>query len=100
MSLSDLEIWRLHYARTLASWNERFQQHRDVFRERFGERFCRMWEFYLLDCQAIFRWGELVVFHIQLAQRNDIVPVTRDYLYKERVEAPRRIQDNEFDWTG
>ncbi|ERJ17928.1 sterol 24-C-methyltransferase protein [Salinisphaera shabanensis E1L3A] len=100
MSLSDLEIWRLHYARTLASWNERFQQHRDVFRERFGERFCRMWEFYLLGCQAIFRWGELVVFHIQLAQRNDIVPVTRDYLYKERVEAPRRIQDNEFDWTG
>ncbi|HET7315509.1 cyclopropane-fatty-acyl-phospholipid synthase family protein [Salinisphaera sp.] len=83
MSLTDLEVWRLHYARTLATWNERFQAQRDEFRERLGERFCRMWEFYLLGCEAIFRYGELVVFHIQLAHRNDIVPVTRDYLYRE-----------------
>lgn len=83
MSLSDLEVWRLHYARTLASWNERFQANRDEFRERLGERFCRMWEFYLLGCEAIFRYGELVVFHVQIAHQNNIVPVTRDYLYQE-----------------
>ena len=100
MSLSDLEIWRLHYARTLDCWNRRFQRHRDAFRERLGERFCRMWEFYLLGCQAIFRWGELVVFHIQLAHENDTVPVTRDYLYKDLTAAPRRIQENEFERTG
>lgn len=82
MSLADLEVWRLHYARTLAAWNERFQAQRDVFRERLGERFCRMWEFYLLGCEAIFRYGELVVYHVQLAHRNNVVPVTRDYLYK------------------
>ena len=83
MSLADVEVWRLHYARTLDCWNQRFQQHREAFRDRLGERFCRMWEFYLLGCQAIFRWGELVVFHLQLAQRNDVVPVTRDYLYPD-----------------
>ncbi|MES1937225.1 cyclopropane-fatty-acyl-phospholipid synthase family protein [Salinisphaera hydrothermalis] len=83
MCLSDLEVWRLHYARTLAAWNERFQAQRDVFRERLGERFCRMWEFYLLGCEAIFRYGDLVVYHVQLAHQNDIVPLTRDYLYRE-----------------
>src|SRR5699024_8908971 len=79
--LSDLEVWRLHYAETLKCWNDRFQRNRDEFRERMGEHFCRMWEFYLIGCQAGFRWGELVVLHMQLAHRNDAVPVTRDYLY-------------------
>ncbi|WP_423820518.1 cyclopropane-fatty-acyl-phospholipid synthase family protein [Salinisphaera sp. SPP-AMP-43] len=86
MDLSDLEVWRIHYARTLAAWNERFQQRRDVFRERLGERFCRMWEFYLLGCEAIFRYGDLVVYHVQLAHSNDVVPLTRDYLYDEHDE--------------
>ncbi|MGN8157419.1 class I SAM-dependent methyltransferase [Salinisphaera sp. RV14] len=88
MSLSDLEVWRLHYARTLAAWNARFQAERDVFRERLGERFCRMWEFYLLGCEAIFRYGQLVVYQVQLAHRNDAVPVTRDYLYADREPEP------------
>jgi cyclopropane-fatty-acyl-phospholipid synthase len=83
LMLSDLEVWRLHYARTLATWNERFQNRREVFRERLGERFCRMWEFYLLSCEAVFRYGELIVFHFQLAHRNDVVPLTRDYLYRD-----------------
>ena len=100
MSLSDLEVWRLHYARTLDCWNTRFQNHRDEFRARLGERFCRMWEFYLLGCQAVFHWGELVVFHVQLAKRNDTVPITRDYLYRDLSGEARRIKDNEFEWAG
>jgi len=81
--LSDLEVWRLHYAETLKHWNARFQRAREVFRERLGERFCRMWEFYLQGCEACFRWSDLVVFQFQLAQRNDQVPFTRDYLYND-----------------
>lgn len=88
--LSDLEIWRRHYAKTLAAWNERFQAAREEFAERLGEDFCRMWEFYLLGCQAIFRWGELVVFQFQLAQENDTVPLTRDYLYRPQEDAGKR----------
>lgn len=83
LALSDLEVWRLHYARTLREWNARFQKNREHFRERLGERFCRMWEFYLLGCQAIFTWGELVVFQMQLAHANNVVPLSRDYLYTE-----------------
>lgn len=82
LQLSDLEVWRQHYAKTLAAWNQRFQARRDLFKQRLGERFCRMWEFYLLSCEAVFRYGDLVVFHLQLAHGNDQVPTTRDYLYK------------------
>lgn len=86
--LSDLEIWRRHYAETLRLWNERFQASRDEFAERLGERFCRMWEFYLIGCRAIFQWGDLVVFQLQLATDNDVVPLTRDYLYRDDLETP------------
>lgn len=82
LAFSDVEVWRLHYARTLREWNARFQKEREHFRERLGESFCRMWEFYLIGCQAVFTWSELVVFQMQLAHANDAVPVSRDYLYK------------------
>lgn len=82
--LSDFEVWRLHYAYTLAEWNRRFQAARAHFAERFGERFCRMWEFYLLASEASFRWGGLCVFHLQMTRRLDRLPLTRDYLYAAR----------------
>ncbi len=45
-----------------------------------GERFCRMWEFYLAAGEAGFRYGGLMVFQIQLAKTVDAVPRTRDYI--------------------
>ena len=78
---SDIEVWRLHYARTLEEWNARFQLMRDQVRELKGERFCRLWEFYLCACQTAFEHDSLVVFQTQLAHRNDTVPLTRNYLY-------------------
>ncbi len=80
--LSDLEVWRRHYALTLRAWHERFQATRGEFRDRLGERFCRTWEFYLQACEALFTWGELVVFQCQMADANDSVPLARDYLYQ------------------
>jgi len=79
--LTDLEVWRLHYARTLAEWNRRFQADRARFAARMGERFCRMWEFYLQVSEANFRWGDLVVFHAQMERSLERLPLTRDYLY-------------------
>lgn len=79
--VSDIEVWRRHYASTLAAWNERFQKMRDEVKASQGERFCRLWEFYLCACQTAFEYDSLVVFQVQLAHHNDTVPLTRDYLY-------------------
>ena len=43
------------YDRTLLAWNERFEQHWPEFAARYGERFRRMWRFWLLGCAASFR---------------------------------------------
>ncbi|HEX2201197.1 MAG TPA: SAM-dependent methyltransferase, partial [Gammaproteobacteria bacterium] len=48
--------------------------------ERLGERFARMWEFYLASCEASFRFWDLVVFQVQMARQHGVVPTTRDYL--------------------
>ena len=57
-----------------------------------GERFCRMWEFYLAFSEAAFRHGNLMVFQMQLSKRRDAVPLTRDYIAEwERSELARMV---------
>jgi cyclopropane-fatty-acyl-phospholipid synthase len=44
-----------HYAPTLRSWRDRFMHHLpEVRRLGYGDRFIRMWEFYLACCEAQF----------------------------------------------
>lgn len=44
-----------HYARTLAAWRERFFENiHEVERLGYGERFIRMWEYYLSYCEGGF----------------------------------------------
>ncbi len=81
--VTDVEVLRLHYAETLREWDRRFQQHRHQIAALYDERFCRMWEFYLTACEAVFRHGNGMVFHLQLARRRDAVPLTRDYIVEE-----------------
>jgi cyclopropane-fatty-acyl-phospholipid synthase len=78
--VTDIEVWRLHYALTLRAWRERFEARLDDVRAMFDERFCRMWRFYLAASEAAFRYGGHEVFQIQLARRQDAVPRTRRYL--------------------
>ncbi len=80
LKVTDIEILRLHYADTLHHWNERFQKNRARAAEIYDEKFCRMWEFYLVGCEIAFRYLDQTVFQIQLAKRQDAVPLTRDYI--------------------
>jgi cyclopropane-fatty-acyl-phospholipid synthase len=58
---SDLRVTQLeditaHYAETLRRWRERFLQNLDRIRALgLGERFLRLWEFYLCYCEGAFR---------------------------------------------
>lgn len=93
--VTDIEIWRMHYAETCLAWGNRFAENRDKAAELLGERFCRMWEFYLLISEFSFRYGKHMVFQIQLAREVDATPLTRDYMGEtegeyERAEAGRR----------
>jgi cyclopropane-fatty-acyl-phospholipid synthase len=78
--ITDIEILRLHYAETLRAWRGRFEQNRDRICELYDERFCRMWEMYLVGAELAFRRDGHMVFQMQLAKAVDTVPLTRDYL--------------------
>jgi len=78
--VTDLEILRLHYAQTLAHWIQRFETNRDKIEAMYDEKFGRMWEFYLISAEMMFRTGSQLVFHLQLARKRDAVPIVRDYI--------------------
>jgi cyclopropane-fatty-acyl-phospholipid synthase len=78
--VTDIEILRLHYAETLAKWRQAFEKRRDEAARLFGEEFCRKWQFYFAGSESGFRYGNLIVFQIQLAKQIDVVPLTRTYI--------------------
>ena len=79
--ISDMEVLRMHYSHTLRHWKERFLSKKETVLEMFDERFFRMWEFYLASCEMVFKWGDQVVFQLQLTKDNRSTPTTRDYIY-------------------
>jgi cyclopropane-fatty-acyl-phospholipid synthase len=90
--VTDVEILRLHYAETLKSWRDRFARNRDRLSEIYDERFCRMWETYLVGSEVAFRRVGCMVFQLQLAKAIDAVPLTRDYMI-DWERAHRAISD-------
>jgi len=53
---------------------------RDKALELYDERFCRMWEFYLIGCEISFRRMGQMAFQIKIAKQQDAVALTRDYI--------------------
>ena len=80
---ADIEVWRLHYAKTLRHWHDRFMANIDKARALYDDRFCRMWRYYLVASELTFRLNRQVVFQLQLTKQQEAVPLKRDYLYQE-----------------
>src|ERR1043166_6858741 len=53
-----------NYDPTLLAWEENFRRAWPRFADRYGERFRRMWRFYLLSCAGAFRARSLQVYSI------------------------------------
>jgi cyclopropane-fatty-acyl-phospholipid synthase len=81
--VTDIEILRLHYAETLRHWRANFETSRSLIRDIYDERFCRMWEFYLVGSELSFRHDINMVFQIQMSSGIEAVPVTRDYMFDQ-----------------
>jgi cyclopropane-fatty-acyl-phospholipid synthase len=78
--VTDLEFLRLHYAKTLNHWCQRFEANRARIAAMYDDRFCCMWEFYLISAEMMFRTGSQLVFQMQLARKRDAIPIVRDYI--------------------
>ena len=88
--VTDCEFLRVHYAMTLNHWHQRFEKNRAAIAQMYDERFCRMWEFYLISCEMMFRTGAQEVFHMQLSRRRDSSPIRRDYMIDMQRDLKKR----------
>ncbi|KPK40611.1 MAG: cyclopropane-fatty-acyl-phospholipid synthase [Gammaproteobacteria bacterium SG8_47] len=82
-SILDVENLRLHYAKTLEHWLQRFEQQVDVVRQRYDEAFVRAWRLYLAGSIAAFEAGSLQLFQVVFTRtHNNMLPWSRAHLYQ------------------
>jgi cyclopropane-fatty-acyl-phospholipid synthase len=81
--VADIEILRLHYAKTIRNWIDRFAANRNKATEIYDERFCRMWEFYLAGSECSFLYAGMNNFQIQFGKSQHVLPLTRSYIEAE-----------------
>jgi cyclopropane-fatty-acyl-phospholipid synthase len=81
-SILDIENLRLHYARTLEHWLERYETVTGRVAEMFDDAFVRAWRLYLAGSIAAFAAGELQLYQVVFTrQGNNRIPWTRQHLY-------------------
>lgn len=74
MSVVDVENLRLHYARTLAHWTDRYVAAADYVRATYGDQFHRAWELYLAGSEAAFNTGWMQLFQVVFVPRESAPP--------------------------
>ena len=91
-SVLDVENLRMHYARTIEFWLQRYERHFDQVAERFGLAFARMWRLYLAGSIAGFRVGTLQLFQLVFAGRAcKSQPLTRAHFLQLQVNRIHRM---------
>ncbi|KEO91758.1 cyclopropane-fatty-acyl-phospholipid synthase [Erythrobacter longus] len=77
---TDIEILRIHYAKTIRQWYANCMAHRDAIIDMYDERFFKMWTFYLAGAATVFEYGGMCNFQIQYTRDRHALPLTRDYI--------------------
>ena len=84
--LEDVQNLGADYEKTLLAWERNFSRSWDRFKGRYGERFCRMWHYYLLSCAGAFRARDLQVFQFLFSKGGArYLPARTAWLYPERI---------------
>ncbi|MBB4066102.1 cyclopropane fatty acyl phospholipid synthase [Gellertiella hungarica] len=65
--VEDLHNFGADYDRTLMAWHENFEAAWPRFADRLGERFHRMWRYYLLSCAGAFRARSVQLWQVVLS---------------------------------
>lgn len=82
LSVIDVENIRLHYARTLQDWLDRYEQNIDQVHVMFDENFVRAWRLYLTGSIAGFVHGSVQLFQVFFTRsKNNEIPWTRADIY-------------------
>ena len=68
--IEDVHSFGVDYDRTLMAWSANFEQHWPEIAARYGERFRRMWHFWLMASAANFRARKTQLWQIVLSPKG------------------------------
>lgn len=68
--IEDFHSLGVNYDRTLMAWSENFERHWPEIAPRYGERFHRMWHFWLMASAANFRARKTQLWQIVLSPKG------------------------------
>jgi cyclopropane-fatty-acyl-phospholipid synthase len=60
------------YDKTLKAWHANFNAHWEQLKTQYSEKFCRMWNYYLLSCAGAFRARDIQLWQILLSKNGVI----------------------------
>jgi cyclopropane-fatty-acyl-phospholipid synthase len=75
--MEDWHNFGPHYDRTLLAWYEKFERAWPTLKDKYGERFRRMWRFYLLNSAGAFRARAQQLWQIVLTRKGTPQPECR-----------------------
>ncbi|WHI45909.1 cyclopropane fatty acyl phospholipid synthase [Microbulbifer sp. JMSA004] len=64
----DVHNFGYYYDKTLMAWHENFEKNWPHFADRYGQRFYRMWRYYLLACAGGFRVRTLQLWQFMFSR--------------------------------
>jgi cyclopropane-fatty-acyl-phospholipid synthase len=70
LTVQDIHNIGLDYDPTLMAWYDNFKQSWPDLKEKYGEKFYRIWEYYLLSCAGSFRSGYLQLWQTVLTKQS------------------------------
>jgi cyclopropane-fatty-acyl-phospholipid synthase len=68
--VEDWHNFGFYYDQTLMAWFANFDRNGPLLRERYDERFYRMWKYYLLSCAGVFRSRCMQVWQVVLSKKG------------------------------
>lgn len=68
--IEDVHSFGVYYDRTLMAWSENFERHWPEIAARYGERFRRMWHFWLMASAANFRARKTQLWQLVLSPKG------------------------------
>ena len=74
LNLEDFHNIGPDYDKTLMAWNKNFEDNWDSLREKYGEKFYKMWRYYLLSCAGAFRSRDLNTWQLILSKVRTLNP--------------------------
>lgn len=75
--MEDLHNLGPHYEKTLLAWYENFQKSWDKLKNKYDDKFKRMWDYYLLSCAGAFRARNIQLWQIVLTRYGTSQPLCR-----------------------